>query len=506
MSKPKQSTKEIKRLILKKIKKNYPLFSKLTKNEKKTLIKDIYNQVIENKDVTDVEKVTENELLNLNPLPENIISIEKMKILMNRKQYSIFSLTNKINKNRISDPELLDIFDMVDWELINSLVAPSDYAPGKREIQPVQFFKAELLKHLKCAEFSYRKYTEQEINNPERKEYRAFIGLKADQKISHSQLSQFRSSLSFRQLTNVMVYFICLFLEKKPLSDSTFYAMDSTEIAAKTNPYPLFKIKIGGKAVRVYQDIDADVGVRRQKRDKSKFVVGYRLHTLTIIDTKNEIAYPLLSLFAPANHHDSNFLEILIDFGKKIGLQLNIVAADQAYGDPDKLISIHKKHGVTVLNAPKEVTELPPNVDKKNYAVKKDSACSVTMKYAGYDETDGHEFHCQAETGECPFEGACSKVRFIPVDAGVFGKLPYFLEGASEIIEMRKVAERPFNLIKHRDGLEPLRTKGIENSTTVASIANITTLLIEIAGYRKKNIKNINTSKSLEFDFNKKVA
>jgi len=51
---------------------------------------------------------------------------------------------------------------------------------------------------------------------------------------------------------------------------------------------------------------------------------------------------------------------------------------------------------------------------------------------------------------------------------------------------MRKVAERPFNLIKHRDGLEPLRTKGIENSTFVAGLANITTLLIEIAGYRKK--------------------
>ena len=51
---------------------------------------------------------------------------------------------------------------------------------------------------------------------------------------------------------------------------------------------------------------------------------------------------------------------------------------------------------------------------------------------------------------------------------------------------MRKVAERPFNLIKHRDGLEPLRTRGMVNSTFVALSSNMTTLLIEIAGYRKK--------------------
>ena len=63
---------------------------------------------------------------------------------------------------------------------------------------------------------------------------------------------------------------------------------------------------------------------------------------------------------------------------------------------------------------------------------------------------------------------------------------------------MRKVAERPFNLIKHRDGLEPLRTRGIENSTVVAGLANITTLLIEIAGYRKKK-KNKDAQISLPF-------
>jgi hypothetical protein len=304
---------------------------------------------------------------------------------------------------------------------------------------------------------------------------------------------------------NVMVYFICLFLEKKPLSASTFYAMDSTEVAAKTSPYPLFKIKLGKEIIRIYQDIDAAVGTRRKKRDKSVYVVGYRLHTLTVIDAQTQTAYPLLSLFAPANHHDNNFLELLIDFGRKIGLELNVVTTDQAYGTVEELDDIQQKHQVIVLNAPKEISKLPEHVDDKTYTVRKDSLCSVDMVYAGCDEEYGHEFHCNAQFGQCPFEGSCSKLRFIPLDTGVFGKIPYFFDGAQKIVGMRKVAERPFNLIKHRDGLEPLRTKGIHNSTVVAGIANITTLLIEIVGYRRKK-RAKEQHKTLEFEFMKNAA
>ena len=498
--------KALKKLLINQIKKNYPKFNKHSKDDKKEIIENAWNQVYNNYDVKKQSKFSKQELLNIEPIPKDVINIEQMKKLMAEKQTKIIPLIPGASITNIKDPELRDIYHTVNWELINRLLAGQNYMPGKREILPVQFFKAELLKHLKYPELSYRKYAEREINNAERKENRAFIGLKRDQSISHSQLSQFRSSVTFKKLVNVMIYFICLFLEKKPLSKSTFYAMDSTEVAAKTSPYPLFKMKIGDKNVRVYQDIDADVGTRRQKRDKSTFVVGYRLHTLTVIDATNQIAYPLLSLFAPANHHDSNFLELLVDFGKNIGLNLNIVTADQAYGDVDELKYIHNKHNVTILNAPKEATQLPKDVDEKTYAVRKYSSCSVDMMYAGCDEEFGHEFHCNAQFGECPFEANCNKLRHIPVDTGVFGKMPYFLKGSQKIVSMRKVAERPFNLIKHRDGLEPLRTKGIHNSTFVADIANITTLLIEIAGYRKKKKTQKLHNETIQLEFNKEVA
>jgi len=498
--------KALKKLVVKQIKKNYPSFNTHSKAEKKEIIEHIWNQIYNNFDFSTEPELPKQQLLNIEPLPQDIITIEQMRKLMAQKQTNIIPLLPNASTKYIKDNELKDIYDIVNWNLVNSLLADQHYTPGKRDFQPVQFFKAELLKNLKYAELSYRKYTKNEINNPERKEYRAFIGLKHEQSISHSQLSQFRTGMPFNKLLNVMVYFICLFLENKPLSPSTFYAMDSTELAAKTSPYPLFKVKLGDKWIRVYQDIDADVGTRRQKRDKSPFVVGYRLHTLTVIDAKTEIAYPLLSILAPANHHDSNFLELLVDLGKRIGLNLNIVTTDQAYGDADELEYIHKKHNVNILNAPKQLSQLPQNVDDKTYVVRKNACCAVDMVYASCDGQYGHEFHCNAQSGECPFDGICDKLRYIPVDTGVFGKIPYFLKGAQKIVAMRKVAERPFNLIKHRDGLEPLRTKGIHNSTVVATIANIATLLIEIAGHRKKVKSNKEQEKNLAFEFIKKAA
>ncbi len=137
------------------------------------------------------------------------------------------------------------------------------------------------------------------------------------------------------------------------------------------------------------------------------------------------------------------------------------------------LLSHIKKYDVIVLNALKKLTKLPENADKETDVVRDDSSssCPAAIKYVGCDDTRGHEFHCQVNAGECPFEGSCNKVRFIRVDTGILGKLPYYFKGASEIVQMRKVAERPFNLIKHHDGLEPLRTKGIGDSTTVATFA-----------------------------------
>jgi hypothetical protein len=377
------------------------------------------------------------------------------------------------------------------------LLKPESYSSAHRDKYPVHLFKAELLKSLKYPELSYRKYCDKEINNRERKENRAFIGLKRGQEIHHSQLSKFRAGLSYRTLINVMVYFIYLFLKEKNLSNDMVYAVDSTELAEKISPYPLAKVKFHGEEIRIYQDIDADCGTRRSKRNKSKYVVGYRLHTLTVIDVQTQMAYPLLSVLAPANHHDKHFLQMLVELGKAIGLKLNIVIGDQAYGKDDENENILNKHNVTILNQPKQIKKAPEYIDTKSHQVYQNDFCEFPMTWQGKDEELGHEYHCSVELGECPFTGTCSQIRHIPVDTGLFGQLPYHLDEVQKLCEIRKVAERPFNLLKHREGLEPLRTLSKETTRSVTVIANITTLLIEIAGFRKKK-KMISKNKQLK--------
>ena len=60
------------------------------------------------------------------------------------------------------------------------------------------------------------------------------------------------------------------------------------------------------------------------------------------------------------------------------------------------------------------------------------------MEWCGKDEELGHEYHCVAESGECPFVGGFSKIRFIPLDSGLFGQIPYHYKEVQRIKNMRK--------------------------------------------------------------------
>ncbi len=483
-----KSAKYTKATITKQIKAKYPNFSNMKNKDKKKIIENSWESHNNSKSEISGIQLTADEILGIHNIPHNIININRMQSLISEYKKRIHYPNSKIND--IKDPELRFLEEMIDWNLINQLPADENYTPGKRKIFPFQFFKAELLKQLKFAEPAYRKYDPREINNPERKENRAFLRLKPGRQITHDQLSKFRGTLDYNRLVNVLVYFIALFLESKGLGEASFHAVDSTELPVKIRPFPLFHTTVNGEKVRFYSDIDADLGRRRNKRDKSKYIVGYRLHTLTIIDPKTQEAYPLISVLAAANHHDSNFLNALLKLSKAIGLDVKLIVADQAYGSGQEYKEFYDAYGVTLLNAPKETVSIPKCVDKKTGEVRKDSMCDFPMEYIGNDEQKGHEFHCNAPSDECPVEGICSKIRFIPLDSGQFGLLPvHHFAQAQKALDMRKVAERPFNLSKHRDGLEPLRTRGMVNSTFVTLSSNITTLLIEIAGYRKKTKK-----------------
>ncbi len=95
--------------------------------------------------------------------------------------------------------------------------------------------------------------------------------------------------------------------------------------------------------------------------------------------------------------------------------------------------------------------------------------------------TDGHEYKCNAAPAECPRSGSCSQHRVIPFDNGVFQRI--VVDGdelADQAIDIRKNCERPFNLLKHREGLEQIRVRSQQALISKCSLTTMATLLLEM--------------------------
>ena len=255
------------------------------------------------------------------------------------------------------------------------------------------------------------------------KQNRAFIGLPLNrrQMISHVQMSQFRKGLTFRQLVNLMVCILHHFKQRGFLDDNLLQCVDSTELAVDCQ-HLLATIIIVDQKIRIYDDVDSDCGQRRKKRDKSIYVVGYRMHTLTAINADTGRSFPLISLLAPANHHDSLFLGPLLALDKAIGLEVRLVTADEAYYDNDG--AILKETGVHLVKPPSRKLALPENVDGQTLQLTFDDLCEIPMQYVGL-EPQGHEFKCHATAGQCPRAGLCPQFRHIAFDNGCFQRILY---------------------------------------------------------------------------------
>ncbi len=485
--------KNIKRLVKKQLKKQIPNWSRLIRKEKKALAKRVLEEVERGYSFNEESKVPMNELLSMPDLQSaEIMTLREMEQFIENHNKHILKFPAPCREKYIKDHELTAIDKVLDDCIINKLLANEGYRACMRVIQPSQLLRTELLKSLKYPELSYRKYCCTQLNNLQQKQNRAFVTLPLNKKvyISHSQLSQFRTGLRFSQLVNIMVYLIHLFKNSGRIDNGfTVHAVDSSEVPAICNPSPLATIKIGNKKVRIYSELDADCGKRRKKRDKSEYFVGYRLHTLTVINPLTGQSYPLISVVVAGNHHDSLLLEQLIVFGKAIGLGLKVVIGDEAYGDGKGSEEIRKEHDVTVVTPAREKVKVPDNVDKESHEVYMDGLCEIPMKYIGKTDTGSHEFKCRVGADECIRSATCGKYCEIPVDAGIFGQIPEQVRGVSELRNLRKNSERPFNLLKHREGLEPLRVRSQHGLMAVATFATMANLLLEIVATRKTKRK-----------------
>ncbi|MCI5136505.1 MAG: transposase, partial [Candidatus Electrothrix sp. AW2] len=230
---------------------------------------------------------------------KGIISLDQMADIVNEsKNNNIIKLCGESRFAKyIKDEELRFIDQLLDNEIINRLLAYEGYSPAMRDLFPHNLFRAELLKTIKYPEISYRKFCDEEYLGLDRKQNRAFIGLSLREKImiDHTQLSKFRHSLTYVQQINITVYILHHFLQSGMLGDHILHGVDSTELANECK-IPLASLNINGQNIRIYSDLDSDCGKRRNKRDKSVYVVGYRLHTLTAIDAETGHSFPIISL------------------------------------------------------------------------------------------------------------------------------------------------------------------------------------------------------------------
>ncbi len=292
---------------------------------------------------------------------------------------------------------------------------------------------------------------------------------------------------------NILVYILHYLYKSGCLENSLVHGVDSSELPTEIN-YPLCTIKVKGKNVHIYSDPDSDCGKRRSKRDKSRYVIGYRMHTLTALNPSTGHAFPLVSLVSAANHHDSLFLKPLIKLAQAMGIDMKLITADQAYHDKDG--SVLKETGVYVTAPPSKQAVFPDNVMEQPVRITCNDYCEIPMICRGCSE-EGHEFACNAEPGECLFEIDCPKFRTIPFDKGYFQPMPAFNKLSQEAFDIRKNCERPFNLMKKREGLEQTRVRSQHGVVARSTFTTIATLLIEMAGTRHKPKKKKDSQKEL---------
>jgi len=497
--------KNIKLTVRKQLKKQFPNWKRLPKKTKKELAKKVLAEVVSEYDLKQVVNAPVEELLAIETQSsaKGIIKLDEMARLVDLADSNIIKKLSNYNRSPIyiDDEELQFIDKLLDDRLINRLLSYDGYSPAMREIFPSHLFRAELLKAIKYPEISYRKFCTEEYLGLDRKQNRVFIGLPLHKRttIDHTQLCQFRSGLSFTHQVNLMVYILHHFKQSGLLGDCHLHGVDSTELANYCK-IPLASMEIRGKKIRIYNDIDCDCGARRNKRDKSKYVVGYRLHTLTAIDAKTGHSFPLVSLLAPANHHDSHFLPFLINLAQAMGIDIKLVTADEAYHDKDG--SLFKGTGVIVTTPPSSKALLPEYVDGNSGAVFCNDSCIFAMHHVGF-EHQIHEYKCGAESGECQYSSTCTQYRAIQVDSGLFQQIPYETEQIKQAHDIRKNCERPFNLLKNQTGLETVRVRSQYATMARCTLSSIAVLLIKMSGTRKK--EQISTSQQLPL-FNKKAA
>jgi hypothetical protein len=454
--------KAIRAAIVRQLKSSYPNFSRLSRKEKKRVVREACSAAQRELEggTLALPALSGAERLGLEDLPAGVLTLEQMAKQVESFKTHVLRFRQPDRRRQIAAPLLRVMDDLLDDPLLNTLLAPASLTPSKRAWMPAQLLRMELLHTARFPSFSYRAFCAY-VASLKRKEERAFCGLSLRQDATphHATLSAFRRSLTFAMRVNLMVWLLHHFLRSGRIGDRVVHALDSTDLAVPVNSYPLGEVELpDGTKLRMFADLDCDCGRRRAKRDRAVRFVGYRIHTLCVVDVETGVAFPLLSLPAAANHHDLPVMEPLLALALAIGLELKVLVADEGYASAPVQERLRREHGILLVTPPEKKALRPEAVNLGTGTVFCHSACETPMRYLGFDDEDGeHVFRCDLDHADlsCPFAASCPRERGLPLDTGLFGPIPACVPGVEPLHDLRKLCERPFNLLKHVDGLEP---------------------------------------------------
>ena len=181
--------KDIKRLVIKQLKTKFPYWRHLTKKQKKALAEEALNDVMASYEPSQVMHVPLHELTNMPALPADIIPLSEMGKFIETRPATFCPLPSSCYQRYLDDQELRLIDRLLDDRVLNDLLASPSYTPTMRQVSPAQLFRAELLKALRYADMSYRKYCALLVNRLENKSVRAFLHLPLHKKILHASQS-----------------------------------------------------------------------------------------------------------------------------------------------------------------------------------------------------------------------------------------------------------------------------------------------------------------------------
>lgn len=375
------------------------------------------------------------------------------------------------------DPELKTIDPWIDDEKINRTF--SYKYTGKTGRRPIPFsvkLRMHFLLHIK----KIPSFNTVVRETRQRKAYRRFCKIRSKFKVPcAATLTNFRKELTFKERIRLMSIFIQKAKEVGFFNNClNLHVIDSTDLESPCSTKVISRDSDGRER---YNDPTATKGKRASKKGRSKYFIGHKKHTLSVVLPNNKTV-ALLSLVAPAHQHDEHFLLPLLDLAKMVGVDVNYVVADVAYIDTNQKKKAKEQYGVVVHTAKKENTKLPIDVNKDGVP---ECILGIPMKWLGYDYEAGvHSYGCGVD--ECGFKLACEVKTIKSEDYPIaFGEIPTHTKVSHELIKKRKLIEPEFWRDKKLYGLERITLMNEDNVHFLSVMADICNLLKEVTIFVK---------------------